>query len=323
MQVAEGVPSTRPVRRIKRTRLAWWIFLHLGALLAPFYFSWSGLVVFLTLYLLGGLGVTLAYHRLLTHRSFQTPKIVEHFLTFFGVLANQGGPLQWVAAHRVHHRHSDKEGDPHTPRDGTFWAHALWWMTESDLMDDPGQYKRYVMDLYKDPVHRFFDRFNVAIPLSIAALLYPLGQWWGGVGMSWLVWGFFVRTVVIYNSTHFVNSATHKWGYRNYQTRDDSTNLWWVAILSFGEGWHNNHHAFPRSARHGLRWWEFDLTYIMIKLLSFASLAKHIHVPGTVLRPVTKLSARGIEAEKLAADEAALGTPESLPATPELAHSVS
>ena len=178
-------------------------------------------------------------------------------------------------------------------------------------------------DLHKDPVHRFFDRFNVLIPLAIAALLYPLGQWWGGVGMSWLVWGFFVRTARIYNATHFVNSATHKWGYRNYPTRDDSTNRWWVAILSFGEGWHNNHHAFPRSARNGLRWWEFDFTYVMIKLLSFASLAKHIHVPGAILRPVAKLSPRGLEAEKLAADEAALSSPEPVSATPELAHSVS
>ena len=269
---------------------------------------------------MGGMGITLAYHRLLTHRSFQTPRVVEHVLTFFGVLANQGGPLQWVAAHRVHHKHSDQEGDLHSPRDGTFWAHTLWWMTDNSLLDNPYAYRRYVMDLYKDPMHRFYERFNFVIPLLIGILLYPAGQWWGGVGVSWILWGFFLRTAVIYHATHFVNSATHQWGYRNFVTRDDSTNLWWVALFSFGEGWHNNHHAFPRSARHGMRWWEFDVTYLAIKVLSLFRVARHIHVPGTILRPVARPSARAIEVEN---QEAAEIGADPLSPTPELVHSVS
>jgi stearoyl-CoA desaturase (delta-9 desaturase) len=320
MAVVEGAQREKPAGRLKWTRLVWWISLHVGALLAPFYFSWSGLVLCLTLYVMGSMGITLAYHRLLTHRSFQTPRVIEHILTFFGVLANQGGPLQWVATHRVHHKHSDHEGDPHTPRDGTFWAHALWWMTVNESLERLSENRRYVMDLAKDPIHRFYERFNFAIPVLIGVLLYPAGQWWGGLGVSWVLWGFFLRTAVVYNATHFVNSATHKWGYRNFVTRDDSTNLWWVALVSFGEGWHNNHHAFPRSARHGMRWWEFDATFLAIKVLSFLRMARHIHVPGAILRPVTKPSACAVE-EASSSEAAAI--PDNLSLSPKLAPSVS
>ena len=115
-------------------------------------------------------------------------------------------------------------------------------------------------------------------------MLFGLGQLCGGVGLSWVVWGVFVRTAVLYHATWLVNSATHYWGYRTYTTRDDSTNLWWVALLTLGEGWHNNHHAFPRSARHGLRWWEVDMTYWGIRVLSWVRLARRIHLPGRILR---------------------------------------
>ena len=285
MQLVEEVVAPRPKARLKPSRILWWTLLHAGALLAPFYFSWSGLALCIVLYLLGGFGITMGYHRLLTHRSFQTPKFVEYILTFFGVLSNQGGPIQWVAAHRVHHQHSDEEGDPHSPRDGGFWAHALWLMFENNVLDNPSEYNKYVLDLRKDRVHVFFDKYFFLIPLAFGGVLYVAGQWWGGLGMSWLVWGFFVRTVLVLNATHLVNSASHKWGYRTYETRDDSTNLWWVALLSLGEGWHNNHHKFPRSARHGLRWWEFDATYVLIKFMSFFTLARHIHLPDKVLSP--------------------------------------
>jgi stearoyl-CoA desaturase (delta-9 desaturase) len=165
------------------------------------------------------------------------------------------------------------------------------------------------MDLHRDPVHRFFERFNLVIPLSVGLLLYPAGQLWGGVGVSWVLWGFFFRTAFIYNATHFVNSATHKWGYRNFETRDDSTNLWWVAIFSLGEGWHNNHHAYPRSARHGLRWWELDFTYMMVTLLRAFGLARHIHVPGAVLSPMQK-SAGAVAAATEPSSDPASSAPE-------------
>src|SRR5262249_21916848 len=134
-------------------------------------------------------------------------------------------------------------------------------------LDDPRHYLRYVTDLTKDPVHRFLDRFHILLPLTLAALLYGVGQWWGGLGLSWVVWGIFVRTTLLYHATALVKSASHIWGYRSHNTRDGSTNLWWVALITLGEGWHNNHHAFPRSARHGLRWWEVDVTYWLICLL--------------------------------------------------------
>jgi stearoyl-CoA desaturase (delta-9 desaturase) len=281
--------------RLNWVAIIWWSGIHAGAVLAPFTFSWSGLVVCLSLYLLGGVGVTMGYHRLLTHRSFETPRVMEYFLTILGSLANQGGPLRWVATHRAHHRHSDDQGDPHSPRDGGWWAHMLWWMPYIPALDDAVHYRHYVLDLCKDPIHRFLDRWSILFPLSLAALLLALGEAWGGLGLSWLVWGIFVRTMLLYHATYLVNSATHMWGYRSHDTRDCSTNLWWVALLTLGEGWHNNHHAFPRSARHGLRWWEVDVTYLLIRLLSLLGLARQIHVPGKILCRVAFASRRNAE----------------------------
>ncbi len=264
--------------------VVWIGFIHAGAFLAPFTFTWSALTVCLGLYLLTGLGVTMGYHRLLTHRSFQTPKVVEYLLTILGCLANQGGPLAWAATHRVHHARSDAEGDPHSPRDGAWWSHLFWWMCWDKSWDGPAAQQQYAKDLGKDPMHRFLQGCHFLLPLLLAGVLFLLGELWAGVGLAWVVWGIFVRTTLIYHATWLVNSATHMWGYRSHATNDDSTNLWWVALLSFGEGWHNNHHAFQRSARHGLRWWEFDVTYLMIRLLSYVGLAREIHVPGKVLR---------------------------------------
>jgi stearoyl-CoA desaturase (delta-9 desaturase) len=136
--------------------------------------------------------------------------------------------------------------------------------------------------LAKGPVYCFLQR-HILLPLALGGLLFALGEAWGGVGLSWLVWGI----LLLYHVTWLVNSATHLWGYRSHPTRDHSTNLWWVALLSLGEGWHNNHHAFPRSARHGLRWWEVDVTYLLIRLLGLVGLAKQIHVPGKILHRET------------------------------------
>jgi stearoyl-CoA desaturase (delta-9 desaturase) len=286
--------------RLNWLHIFWWSFLQAGAILAPFYFSWSGLCVCLGLYFVTGLGLTMGYHRLLTHRSYHTPKAVEYLLSLMGSLANQSGPLRWAAVHRIHHQHSDSENDPHSPRRGGWWAHASWWMRFVPAIDDPANYLRYVPDLAKDPVHRFLERFHILFPLPLGALLYGTGELWGGVGLSWLLWGIFVRTTIVYHATSLVNSAGHIWGYRSHETRDDSKNLWWVALLTFGEGWHNNHHAFPRSARHGLRWWEVDLTYYFIRALSLVGLARRIHMPKTALQqedsnsnPVIELAGSG------------------------------
>jgi stearoyl-CoA desaturase (delta-9 desaturase) len=249
-----------------------------GPLLAPFAFSWSAVGVLVILYVVTGLGITAGYHRLLTHRSYRTPRIVEYGLTTLGCLANQAGPLSWVAAHRLHHAHADRNGDPHSPRDGFWWAQVFWLVRRHPEFDDPKLRRRYVPDLAADPVHRFLERFEMIVQIGLGFLLYFLGEWWGGVGASWVVWGMAVRISLAYHVTALVNSATHRWGYRTYPLRDDSTNLWWVAWLTGGEGWHNNHHAFPRSARHGLRWWEIDTTYMVIRLMGFVGLAREIRV---------------------------------------------
>jgi stearoyl-CoA desaturase (delta-9 desaturase) len=260
------------------------VFIHAGALAAPFFFSWSGVAVCLALYVATGIGMTVGYHRLLTHRSFEAPRVVEYALAALGGLANQGGPLGWVAVHRVHHRHSDAEGDPHSPRDGLWWAHVLWWWPREPALDEPARYERNVPDLVRDPVYRVLQRYHIVLPLALAGLLFMLGEAWAGVGLSWVLWGVFLRTALLYHATWLVNSATHRWGYRSYATRDGSTNLWWVALLSLGEGWHNNHHAFPRSARHGMRWWEADVSYGFIRLLWLVGLARRVRVPGKALR---------------------------------------
>ncbi len=257
--------------------------LHLGAVAAPFFFSWSGLALLLALvYVSGGLGVTLCFHRLLTHRSFKTPRWFEYFLTMCGCIAWQGGAIQWVGTHRIHHKHSDSDLDPHTPNHGFCWAHTFWCMHK---YPDGYNAAAAAKDLQRDKVHRWLNRFFWLPQAGLAIGLFAAGQWlwpllgFEAAGLSWFLWGVCLRTVIVYHGTWFVNSASHTWGYRNFETGDRSTNLWWVALLSFGEGWHNNHHAQQRSAAHGMRWWELDLTYLTIKALALIGLARDVVEP--------------------------------------------
>ncbi len=266
--------------------LIWIGAIHAGALLAfvPAYFSWSALLVCLALHwLTGGIGICMTYHRLLTHRSFAVrPKWLEYVLTAFGCCASQGGPIGWVADHRRHHAHSDEEEDVHSPNTnnkGFGWAHMFWWMTPDITSRHTPEYvAKWAPDLARDPVHRWLDRYHLVFPILLGISLYAIG------GMPWLVWGFFVRSILVLHTTWLVNSATHIWGYRSHETRDKSTNLWWVALVTYGEGWHNNHHAFQTSARHGLRWWEVDMTYIAIRLMSWVGLAHSVKLPKIARR---------------------------------------
>jgi stearoyl-CoA desaturase (delta-9 desaturase) len=225
----------------------------------------------------GGIGICMTYHRLLTHRSFATrPKALEYLLTIIGCCSSEGGPIGWVADHRKHHAHSDEEDDVHSPNRGFNWAHFLWWMTpDVTALHTPEYYAKWAPDLNADSVHRFLDRWHFVFPLLLFGALYAIG------GMPWLVWGGFMRSVLVLHVTWLVNSATHMWGYRTHETRDKSTNLWWVGLLAYGEGWHNNHHAFQTSARHGMRWWEVDMTYWGIRLMSLVGLAYAIKLPRT------------------------------------------
>lgn len=256
--------------------------IHVIALAAfvPAFFSWSGLLLCgLFCWITGGIGITLTYHRLLTHRSFKTPKWFEYVLTAIGCMAWQGGPVEWVGMHRLHHKHSDGENDPHSPQHGFTWSHILWTLHKRI---DGLKGKDAAKDLLRDRGLRLLDRYFWVPQFVLAAALFGLGYLWGGwvLGVSWVVWAVAVRTVIVFHSTWFVNSASHTWGYQNYEdTGEKSTNLWWVALLTFGEGWHNNHHAHPRSAAHGLRWYEFDMTYWTIRLLGLVGLATDIKRP--------------------------------------------
>ena len=281
--------ADRPVQRrgINFSQLDWPVVigigaLHLGAIFAvfPSMFSWSGLILFVVLcWVSGNLGITLCYHRLLTHRSFKTVKWFEYFLTSCACLAWQGGPINWVGTHRIHHKHSDEEGDPHSPvQDGFAWAHVFWCMHKKT---DGMMAKDAAKDLERDFGQRWMNKLFFVPQFVLAVALYGIGYAVGGhqLALSWIVWGVCLRTIFVYHGTWFVNSASHTWGYRNFETKDASTNLWWVAIISFGEGWHNNHHAHQRSAAHGLRWYEFDLTYWIIRGLSVVGLASDIVLP--------------------------------------------
>jgi sn-2 palmitoyl-lipid 9-desaturase len=254
-----------------------WIFVvHLGLLAAPFYFTWKAVAIMAVLHwLTGGVGVCLGYHRHLTHGSFSTYRPVRWLLALCGGLSGEGSAITWVANHRKHHAFSDQEGDPHSPRQGGLWSHMLWFMPNYGQKCQADIVRRYAPDLDKEPVLHWLHRMFLPSHLALGGLLLAAG-WYGWdlhTGISFLVWGMFVRLVGVLHVTWFVNSASHMWGYRNYETTDDSRNLWWVGLLAYGEGWHNNHHAFQRMARHGHKWWEFDMTYLTILAMEKLGLA--------------------------------------------------
>ena len=247
------------------------VIFHLGAIAALFMFSWQALVLMLLIWwVAGSLGVGMGFHRLLTHRGYKTPKAVEYFLTLCGLLALEGGAINWVVTHRIHHAHTDVPGDPHTPRDGRWWSHMGWILTGTAQGHSEEVKWRYAPDLMKDPVQVWMNRLYFVPLIILGIVLLALGGW------SVMMWGTFLRVTLGLHGTWLVNSATHIWGRRRFVTTDDSTNNWWVALLSFGEGWHNNHHAHPRAARHGLMWYEIDVSWWGIRGLQFLGLARDI-----------------------------------------------
>jgi sn-1 stearoyl-lipid 9-desaturase len=247
------------------------ILFHLGAIAALFFFTWRGFFIAIFLWWVSaGPGIGIGYHRLLTHRGFKTPKWVEYFLTLCAVLTLEGGPIFWVATHRIHHQFSDHEGDPHSPADGTWWAHMGWILLGKSMHHDTKTLARYVPDLAKDRFHVWITKYNYMPVIMLAIALFVFG------GISCLLWGVFLRTVVGLHATWLVNSATHSWGTRRFATRDLSTNSWWVALLTWGEGWHNNHHAHPVSARHGLKWYEIDFNWYGIWALQKLGLVREV-----------------------------------------------
>jgi stearoyl-CoA desaturase (delta-9 desaturase) len=254
------------------TIIAFGLF-HIGAVAALFFFTWKALWVSLVLYWLTiGFGISLGYHRLHTHRGFKIAKPLEYLFAVFGALTLEGGPIFWVATHRIHHQKSDQPGDPHSPREGLFWAHAGWILFGEAHHNDTKLMSKYAPDLARDPFYRWLNSWHWVPMVVLGVGLYL----WGG--LSVFLWAICLRVTFGLHATWLINSATHVWGYRNFETRDDSRNIWWVALLTFGEGWHNNHHAHPVSARHGLAWYEFDISWITLKLMRVLGIVSNIQV---------------------------------------------
>ena len=246
---------------------------HILAVAALFTFTWKAFLSAIVLWVFAvNMGIGMGYHRLLTHRGYRTPTWIEYFLAICGTLSLEGGPIFWVATHRVHHQLTDRPGDPHTPHDGGWWAHAGWILSGDALHHETALMARYAPDLAKDRFLVLLSKYHY-IPLIVVGLgLLAWGGW------SCVMWGIFLRVTLGLHATWLVNSATHMWGTKRFATRDESRNNWWVALLTGGEGWHNNHHAHPVSARHGLAWYEFDPNYYGIWLLAKLGLAKNVNI---------------------------------------------
>lgn len=249
--------------------------IHALALLSPWFFSPSALGVTIFLHwLFGSIGICLGYHRLLSHRSFQLPKWLEYAIATLGALAIQGGPIFWVAGHRLHHAYTeDEDKDPYSSQRGFWWSHMLWLLYLRPEFFDYESYKRFAPDLDRNRFYRWLNRYYLFLQIPLGLLLYAFGGW------SFVIYGIFLRSVLLWHSTWLINSAAHLSGYRNFKLNDGSRNLWWAAILTYGEGWHNNHHAQPNVAKAGRHWWEIDMTWWAIKILQSLGLAKKVVMP--------------------------------------------
>lgn len=282
--------------KLKHDTLIGFILCHVVAAFAllPWFFSWTGVaLLFIGMFVFGILGVNIGFHRLLTHRGFSCPLWLEHMFAVLGTCSLQFSPAYWVAVHRRHHHHSDDEMDPHSPLRSFFWAHFGWLLVRPADMKPAVMIDRYSRDLIRDPLYVALERRKTWIYLTIATWVsFFIAGYVGALaagesqfeafqfGASLYVWGGPLRIVLVWHSTWSVNSVTHVWGYRNYATNDDSRNNPLIGLISAGEGWHNNHHADPTSARHGHKWWEFDLTWEIIRLLMWLGLATKVALPS-------------------------------------------
>lgn len=247
---------------------------HVLAVVALLHFSWRPfLLACLLWWISGSLGIGMGYHRLLTHRGYKCPKWLEYFFTICGTLALEGGPIFWVGTHRIHHQLTDKPGDPHSPRDGKWWSHMGWVLMGKSMHQDTARLAPYVPDLRRDRFHVWMSQYHWITQVVVGVPILIFGGW------NYALWAVFLRTVVGLHATWLVNSVTHLWGTQRFATHDDSRNNFLIALLTFGEGWHNNHHAHPSSARHGLKWWEIDTNWYGIKLLKALGLATNVKLP--------------------------------------------
>ncbi len=275
---------------------------HLLLVLAflPWFFSWAGLTLCaLGLYVYGTLGINLCYHRLLTHRGLVVPKWLERTFVTLGICCLEDTPGRWVAMHRLHHQHADQQRDPHSPLVTLLWGHMGWIVVKNRDTADMASYERYARDVLKDPYYRGLEEHDLwLVWINLAQWLIYFAASFGAswlmygnlmtavqFGLSMWIWGVIVRTVVVWHITWSVNSLAHRWGYKTYETGDNSRNSWFVAWISNGEGWHNNHHSDQRAAAHGHKWWEFDVTWLTVWLLERVGLATNVVRPNVWQRP--------------------------------------
>lgn len=239
-------------------------------------FSWFAVVFCIALYLLRMFAITAFYHRYFSHKAFQTSRVGQFIFALLGATAVQRGPLWWAGHHREHHQFSDQVQDAHSPKQhGFFWSHFGWFLSTNNFATKLERVK----ELARYPELRFLDRFDVIVPIALAVGIYLFGDMLAAYlptletnGWQLLVWGFVISTVAVYHGTFTVNSLAHVWGHRRYNTKDDSRNNWLIALITLGEGWHNNHHHYPAAARQGFYWWEIDLTYYALKVMSWTGL---------------------------------------------------
>ncbi len=274
--------------RIDLLRVVPFILLHIGALMAFWVgVAWIDVTVAVALYWIRMFAITAFYHRYFSHRAFDTSRPVQFVFALLAASAAQRGPLWWAGVHRRHHAEADTDADPHSPRHGFLYAHLGWFLTREHFATDLERVK----DWARFPELVWLDRYDSAVPVVTAASLFGFGaalQHWlpslGTSGLQMLLWGYCVSTVVLLHATLLVNSVTHRFGKRRYNTRDDSRNLRWLSWLTLGEGWHNNHHRFAASARQGFFAGEIDLSYRILRALEWIGLVRNLRpVPAAVL----------------------------------------
>jgi stearoyl-CoA desaturase (delta-9 desaturase) len=280
---AQAPQSRADEQGIDWPRVVPFLALHLVCLAA----LWTGtsplaMAVAAALFALRMFAITAFYHRYFSHRAFRTSRAAQFAFAVLAASAAQRGPLWWASHHRHHHAHADRDGDSHSGKRGFLWSHVGWFLARGNFA---AKLER-VPDLARYPELRWLDRFDVVVPASLALALYAIGTWLEGAapslatdGAQLVVWGFCISTVALYHATFAINSLAHRFGTRRYQTRDDSRNNVWLALLTFGEGWHNNHHRFPGAARQGLRWWEIDVTYYGLTALAALGVIHHLRAP--------------------------------------------
>lgn len=282
-------------REIDLLRVIPFVLLHLACLCVFWVgFSWFALGFAIALYVVRMFAVTGFYHRYFSHKAFRTTRFFQFILAVIGASAVQRGPLWWASHHRHHHINSDEIDDAHSPvQHGFLWSHLGWFLSNKHFATQTERVK----ELAKFVELRFLDRFDVIVPILFALSIYLLGKWLAHDyphlhtnGLQLLVWGFAISTVVLYHATFTVNSLAHVWGKRRYATSDQSRNNLWIALLTLGEGWHNNHHHYPGSARQGFYWWELDFTYYGLKLLAACGLIWDVRTVPTAIRESRKIN---------------------------------